>query len=392
MATREEKPATPFVTPSVSMACVAVTAAGLLKAATSGDLSRFQLALVIALSGAYVLLLTAGLRFIEQRGTRAHLFAVLGIAVALGSAVVAVSRGEAFLLLMPLITCGVLFLSPAGLVAVVAACTAATVGTWAIRATSAGELVRDLATWIASLAFVFVVSRIVLSQHRARAEVESLAGELKDANDQLRAQARDIEELATTKERNRIARDIHDGLGHYLTVVHVQLEAAQALLARDPNAAREALRKAQELTREGLTEVRRSVALVRGSSPQQQLVAAIGKLADECSADGIETAVKLSGNPRPLAEPVEITLYRAAQEALTNVRRHARASHLSIELAFAPSDGIRLRVQDDGVGADGVSQGFGLIGLRERAESVGGTMAVRSTRGRGFTLELELPG
>src|SRR5215471_5461192 len=288
MATREEKPATPFVTPSVSMACVAVTAAGLLKAATSGDLSRFQLALVIALSGAYVLLLTAGLRFIEQRRTRAHLFAVLGIAVALGSAVVAVSRGEAFLLLMPLITCGVLFLSPAGLAAVVAACTAATVGTWAIRATSAGELVRDLATWIASLAFVFVVSRIVLSQHRARAEVESLAGELKDANDQLRAQARDIEELATTKERNRIARDIHDGLGHYLTVVHVQLEAAQATLDRDPDKARKALATAQQLTHEGLGEVRRSVAVLRGRAPAPRpILEAIEKLCHECTEDGI---------------------------------------------------------------------------------------------------------
>jgi len=89
---------------------------------------------------------------------------------------------------------------------------------------------------------------------------------------------------------------------------------------------------------------------------------------------------------------VEITLYRAAQEALTNVRRHARASQVSIELAFAPSERIRLRVKDNGVGADGVGQGFGLIGLRERAESVGGKIAVRSARGRGFTLEVELPG
>src|SRR5215470_3428036 len=121
MATCEEKPTTPFVTPGVSLACVAVTAAGLLKAATSGGLSGFQLAVVIALSGVYALVITVGLRFVELRGTRAHLFALLGIAVALGSAVVAVSRGEAFLLLMPLITCAVLFLSPSGVAGVVAA-------------------------------------------------------------------------------------------------------------------------------------------------------------------------------------------------------------------------------------------------------------------------------
>jgi len=93
-----------------------------------------------------------------------------------------------------------------------------------------------------------------------------------------------------------------------------------------------------------------------------------------------------------LPEPIEITLYRAAQEALTNVRRHARASRLDIELAFAAGGGIRLRVEDDGVGADQVDPGFGLLGLRERAESVGGRMTVQSVRGRGFTLEMELPG
>src|SRR5262249_49042575 len=132
--------------------------------------------------------------------------------------------------------------------------------------------------WIASLVFVLVVSWTVMSHRRARIQVERLARELKEANQQLRAQAVEIEELAIAKERNRIARDIHDGLGHYLTVIHVQLEAAQTLLARDPNAARQALLKAQELTREGLADVRRSVALLRGSGLQRPLVAAIEKL------------------------------------------------------------------------------------------------------------------
>jgi signal transduction histidine kinase len=267
-----------------------------------------------------------------------------------------------------------------------------TLTAWVSRATSAAEIVRDVAVWTASLAFVLVVSRMLLLQHEARSEVEGLAHKLAEANDQLRAQAADIEELARTKERNRIARDIHDGLGHYLTVVHVQLEAAQALLGRDPAGARGALLKAQELTREGLADVRRSVALLRGSVPAQRpLLAAIEKLTSECKAGGIEAALKLSGTPRPLPEPIEITLYRAAQEALTNVRRHARASRLDVELAFADG-GIRLRVEDDGVGADRVDPGFGLLGLRERAESVGGRMTVESARGQGFRLEMELPG
>ncbi len=394
MVTPEEKQTVPFVTPGISLAFVAATAAGLIKAATTAEehFSAPRLVLILALGGAYALLGTAGLYFVERRGRKPHLYVLLAVTLALGAASVVLSHGAAFLLLMPLVSYGVLFLTPAGATGVVVASTALTLTTWVLRGLSAAELARELAIWIASLAFVLVISRMVLLQHRARTEVESLARKLADANEQLRSQAATVEELAKTKERNRIARDIHDGLGHYLTVVHVQLEAAQALLVRDPKTARGALLKAQELTREGLADVRRSVAVLRGSAPQRPLLTAIEKLAAECSADGINASLKLSGTPRPLPEPVEITLYRAAQEALTNVRRHARASRLTIELAFAASDGIRLRVEDDGIGADDVGHGFGLLGLRERAESVGGKIAVRSARGRGFTLEVELPG
>ena len=393
MVSSVERPAERFVTPGVSFACIATTAAGLIKAVTSRHHSAPWLALLIALAGFHALLGTAGLYLAERRGTKTHLLLNLAAMFATGAAAVALSRGEAFLLLMPLVTYGVLFLSPAGAGAVAAACSAVTLTAWVSRASSVAEIVRDVAVWTATLAFVLVVSRMLLLQHEARSEVEGLAHKLAEANDQLRAQAADIEELAKTKERNRIARDIHDGLGHYLTVVHVQLEAAQALLGRDPTGARRALLKAQELTREGLADVRRSVALLRGSVPAQRpLLAAIEKLTSECKAGGIEAALKLSGTPRPLPEPIEITLFRAAQEALTNVRRHARASRLDIELAFAAGGGIRLRVEDDGVGADQVDPGFGLLGLRERAESVGGRMTVQSVRGRGFTLEMELPG
>src|SRR5262249_55588364 len=131
-AMREDRSTGPFVTPGISMACVSVTAAALLKAATSGDLSGFRLALGIALAGFYARLLTVVLRFVEQRGTRAHLYALLGVAVALGAAVVAMSRGAASLLLMPLIFSGVVFLPPAGAAAVVIACTAVTLSSWAL--------------------------------------------------------------------------------------------------------------------------------------------------------------------------------------------------------------------------------------------------------------------
>jgi signal transduction histidine kinase len=359
-----------FVTPGVMLACAAATAAGLIKSITSQQLWGGWLALLVALAGAFALLGTAGMVLVERRGGR-RIEIVLALMFATGAAAVVISRGAAFLLLMPLITYGVLFLSPLGAAALAGASSAVTIAV-AASVLSTGELIKEVAIWCASLAFVLVVSRMLLVQHR-------LAGELA--------------ELARANERNRIARDIHDGLGHYLTVVYVQLEAAHALLDREPQSARAALLKAQEMTREGLADVRRSVALLRGpSAAQRPLLAAIEKLASECRADGIDAAIRLSGTPRPLPEAVELTLYRAAQEALTNVRRHARASRLQIELAFAAGAGIRLRVEDDGVGAERPGQGFGLLGLRERAESVGGKLSVESSPGRGFVLQMELPG
>ena len=387
------RPIERFITPGVSLACIAATAAALIKVVASGSLSAFPFALLVVLAGAYALLGTVGLWLVERRGTRGQLHLVLASMFAAAAGAMAVSRGEAVLLLLPLVTYGVLYLSPAGVASLVAACSAVMVTIWISKAHPIAQLVRELAVWTAAWAFVIIISRMLLVQHKARTEMEALAGRLGDANEQLRVQAAEIGELAKAQERNRIARDIHDVLGHYLTVVHVQLEAAKTLFKRDPETARAAVLKAQALTREGLSEVRRSVALLRGSpSTERPLLAAIEKLASECKADGIHAAVRLRGTPRPLPEPVEITLYRAAQEALTNVRRHARASRLDIELAFASGSGIRLRVEDDGVGSELLNQGFGLVGRRERAESVGGTMSVRSALGGGFTLEIELPG
>ena len=108
---------------------------------------------------------------------------------------------------------------------------------------------------------------------------------------------------------------------------------------------------------------------------------------------GLTTAYRIDGEPRPLAPAVEVVLLRAAQEALTNVRRHARASSVRVTLAFGAAT-VRLTVCDDGVGhdADTPTDGFGLRGMRARVEQVAGRLAVRGEPGRGTTLDVEVPG
>src|SRR5262249_2272541 len=162
-----------------------------------------------------------------------------------------------------------------------------------------------------------------------------------------------------------------DGLGHYLTVVHVQLEAAHATLTEQPATARGALSRARDLTHDVLGEVRRSVSVLRGGAPAPKpIVEALGKLAEECTHAGTDARLPVAGPERQLPEPSAYALYRAAQEALTNVRRHARATRARIALSFADDSRVRLRIEDDGDGADGLREGFGLLGLRERAELV----------------------
>lgn len=241
-----------------------------------------------------------------------------------------------------------------------------------------------------SVMFVFFFTFIAAREQRNRLQIERLALELREANRKLSEYAMQVEELATTRERNRLAREVHDSLGHYLTTVNVQIEAARATLNSDPAKAGEALNKAQALTREGLSEVRRSVAALRaGPMDNRNLVDAIDTLVDETRDSGLNVNLAVTGTARALPPQVEMTLYRTAQEGLTNVRKHAKATQVGVLLAFE-KDCARLSVRDNGEpSSEPDGDGFGLMGLRERAALLGGS--VRTHRTGGFVLEVEIP-
>ena len=247
-------------------------------------------------------------------------------------------------------------------------------------------------SFCAGLVFVTIFTQLAVNATKAQAEVQRLATELEKANQKLRQYAIQVEELATTKERNRLAREIHDSLGHYLTVINIQLEAARVVIGTDPSLALEALGKAQTLTKEGLGEVRHSVAALRASPLEtSSLVEAIARLVQESCNAGIITEFKLEGEATKLSSPLELTLYRAAQEGLTNMRKHSLASQADLALDYSDSSKVRLLISDNGQGTDEMEGGFGLLGLRERVQLLNGTTLLRSAPGQGFHLELELP-
>lgn len=209
---------------------------------------------------------------------------------------------------------------------------------------------------------------------------------------ELSAQSR---ETAIVGERNRIARDIHDTLAQGFTGVIVQLEAAEDASRRGlgPEATHHVI-TARNLARESLSEARRSVQALRPQALEaagitDALRALFGKLTAGVTLD---VDFKVLGVARELPSEWEKNLFRIAQEVLTNVLRHAQASRLAATIAFT-SDDVRLEFVDDGCGFDPAarSEGYGLLGMRERVDAMGGRMEVQSSKGLGAKISIRLP-
>jgi signal transduction histidine kinase len=202
---------------------------------------------------------------------------------------------------------------------------------------------------------------------------------------------------AAAAERGRLAREMHDVLAHSLSALALQLESTR-LLAASRGVAEEVTRaidRAHQLTAAGLEEARRAIATARGAElPGPDRISA---LADAFGAQsGLPVALAVRGEPRELAPDARLAVYRTAQEALTNVRRHAAAERVSIELSYLPTSTV-LVVEDRApagtpapapVAITGV--GYGLTGMRERAELLGGELLAQPTQD-GFRVELRLP-
>jgi signal transduction histidine kinase len=239
-------------------------------------------------------------------------------------------------------------------IAVISAATGVWLGFWIVRVieqnVERGQLIEQL--------------------EATRAEVARLAGE-----------------AGVAAERARLASEIHDTLAQGFTSIITLLQAA------DPQLRDERLALAVRTAKENLAEARALVsdlspaALASGSLPDSVRRQAT-RFSDEA---GVPAIVRITGAERALPTAVEVVLLRAAQEALTNVRRHAAAGSAQVLLAYSDDD-VRLTVRDDGCGfAPGRAPGFGLTGMRSRAEQVNGTLTVASTAGGGTTIELEVP-
>ena len=200
---------------------------------------------------------------------------------------------------------------------------------------------------------------------------------------ELRLSHEEVRRLAATAERERIGRDLHDLLGHTLSLITLKLELSRKLFDRDPQAARREAEEAEQVARHALAEVRAAVTGIRATDLAAELASARLLLGS--------SAVHLDYEPAPAGLPAEVErgLSLVLREAATNIARHAQASRAKIEWS-REGDVLRLCVDDDGRG--GLSaEGNGLAGMRERVRALGGTLAVDSPRGRGTRLSIDVP-
>jgi signal transduction histidine kinase len=244
--------------------------------------------------------------------------------------------------------------------------------------------------YIAGYSFFGAFGKATRDADLARHESQRLLAELQTAQGQL-------QQLAVAEERNRMARELHDSLGHRLIVAVVQLEGAQRLVTKDPERAANMIGAMREQMKAALGDLRRAVATLRTPLADDAALAgplgpALARLADEFhESTGLLVHLSLPPELPPLDEAQRLTVYRAAQESLTNTHKHAGAKNIWLNVS-AGDEHLTLIAADDGRGlSTNPNGGFGLRGLRERVAQVGGELELGARPGGGAQVSLTVP-
>jgi len=247
--------------------------------------------------------------------------------------------------------------------------------------------------------FVPLIAHIIRKDDENRQRTETLLSDLEVSHIKLQAYTEQVAELAAAEERNRLARDIHDSLGHYLTAVNIQLEKALLYQQRNPQEATQAIRDAKQAAADALRDVRRSVSTLRDSNERFSLVAALEGLIHDINGNSFKINWTVNGDETAYPRSALTALYRAAQEGLTNIQKHAHAKQVDLTIDLGEHE-AQLVLRDDGQGFDpkilhqpiSLPQlGFGLRGIQERLDLVRGQLALQSKPRKGTVLSVVVP-
>ena len=244
-------------------------------------------------------------------------------------------------------------------------------------------------------------------RNRLFTQLTQANGELEEAHRQLAQSVAQEQELAILRERTRLAREMHDTIGHALVLISVKLEAAQRLRERNPERCDHELESTKQIARETMTALRASIADLRSPILQHKHInQALSRSARELAQrTSLHVAYTFQADIGLLPEAIEETLWKVSQEAFTNIEKHAHAGCVQVRIS-RQDEKLVMHIHDDGVGLplalcqsqkDGsyvyssTDGHYGLRGMLERVEAIGGQLTLRSSKGQGTTIEVELP-
>ena len=250
---------------------------------------------------------------------------------------------------------------------------------------SAGDL-----PWISGFFMAAWLAGFFLSSRSRQTE------ELRERAERLELERELNARAAVAEERARIARELHDIVGHSVSVMTVQASAVRRLLREDQEREREALQTVEDTGRAALAEMRRLVGVLRRPEEAPALVPQpsleyVDKLVEQTREAGLDTKLQLEGTPAKLPQGIDLTAYRFVQEGLTNAIKHANAKHAEVLVRY-DNGSVELVVRDDGTGdGDGGGSGHGLVGIRERVAVYGGELHAGPRAEGGYELRARLP-
>ncbi|MCG7346187.1 sensor histidine kinase [Sporosarcina sp. ACRSL] len=259
----------------------------------------------------------------------------------------------------------------------------------------------SLSNNIINAMFVFYgafVGSLIRNFHNAKETISNQYGQLNESHDalqaahrQLREYAEQVEQLTVIRERNEIAREIHDTVGHKMTALIVQLQVAREMVERDAEKAKEVIAVCAQLTRDSLHELRVSVRTLKEDDRGLSFVEVLQELLDEFSAmTQMQTTLSLEGDSSAIPSSLQPTIKRVVQEGLTNAKKHGNARTCLVEIQIGEKE-ILLTIKDDGMGQKNILPNFGLINMKERVEEHGGLFEIRSVEGEGFGIYITFP-
>ncbi len=251
-------------------------------------------------------------------------------------------------------------------------------------------LVKNLLTTLNIIFFIAYTILHLRDQMDEKDEINSLNEQLRAANTELENFAAESEKLAQTRERNRLAREIHDTLGHTLTGIIAGIDAAMAVADVSPETLKRYLSLVSDVARQGMTDVRRSVNELRPDALEQgDLLSAIHKMISQMgAASKVDITLDNRAGRLSFGEDEEKIIYRIIQESITNSIRHGKADTVRIRMT-REYNLVTITIRDDGIGASDIEMGFGLTHMKERLDMLGGKIQVDGSDG--FCVVAEIP-